>query len=92
MRLAIALPLLAGGDRKRLVPGVSLSRHELLLFIPFALGGSLLHPGLMAGVGALAPQNEDTRAWVLLITLPLMARLHFCPATVSGPDGRCRSG
>lgn len=53
----IALSLLVGGDHKRLVPPISLSRHELLLFIPFALGGYLLHPGLMAGVGALAPQN-----------------------------------
>ena len=88
----IALSLLVGGDHKRLVPPISLSRHELLLFIPFALGGYLLHPGLMAGVGALAPQNEDTRAWVLLITLPLMAPPYFCPATVSGPNGRCQSG
>jgi len=44
-----------------LLEGVSLSAMEVSLIIPFALGGFLLYAGIMAGIGALAPDMEGSR-------------------------------
>lgn len=67
--------------------GISLSGVELALIIPFALGGFLLYAGIMAGIGALAPDIEGSRSWVFVISLPMMIPIYLWTAIVNAPNG-----
>ncbi|HRW07156.1 MAG TPA: ABC transporter permease [Caldilineaceae bacterium] len=58
-----------------------------LLMVPFALGGYLLYAALMAGIGAVTPNIESNRAWVFVITLPMLIPLYLWTAIVSAPAG-----
>lgn len=60
---------------------------EFLQFLPFMLGGYLLFAGLMAGIGALTPPDQNSRAWVLLITLPLILPIYLWSIIVRAPNG-----
>jgi ABC-2 type transport system permease protein len=66
---------------------ISLSAVELALVVPFALGGFLLYAGLMAGIGALAPDMEGSRSWVFVISLPMMIPIYLWTAIVNSPNG-----
>lgn len=70
-----------------LLGDISLSTAELVLIVPYALGGYLLYAGIMAGVGALAPDIEGSRSWVFLISLPMMIPIYLWTAIVNAPDG-----
>jgi ABC-2 type transport system permease protein len=59
------------GDESQLLSALSLSANELLLVVPYALGGFTLYGGIMVGLGALSPDVESNRAWVFIIGLPM---------------------
>jgi ABC-2 type transport system permease protein len=61
--------------------------NELLLIIPFALGGFLLYAALMAGIGALARDVEDGRTWLFVISLPMMIPIYLGVAISGAPNG-----
>ncbi len=69
------------------VQALQISPLEGALVVPFALGGFLLYSSLMAGVGALAPDMEGSRAWVFLIAAPMMVPIYLWTSVVSAPDG-----
>lgn len=70
-----------------LLADISLSALELALVVPFALGGFVLYAGLMAGIGALAPDMEGSRNWVFVISLPMMIPIYLWTAIVNAPNG-----
>ena len=74
-------------DVASLLSGISLSASELLWAVPFALGGFLLYAGLMAGMGALSPDMESSRAWVFVLTLPMMIPIWFWALIAGDPNG-----
>jgi ABC-2 type transport system permease protein len=76
-----------GRDVSSLLSGISLSAGELLWAIPFALGGFLLYASLMAGMGALSPDMESSRAWVFVLTLPMMLPIWFWALIAGDPNG-----
>jgi ABC-2 type transport system permease protein len=76
-----------GRDISSLLSGISLTAGELLWAIPFALGGFLLYAALMAGIGALSPDMESSRAWVFVLTLPMMLPLWFWALIAGDPNG-----
>jgi ABC-2 type transport system permease protein len=57
------------------------------LVLVYALGGSLLYSGLMAGLGALAPNLESSRAWVFIVSLPMLIPLYLWTGIVAAPNG-----
>lgn len=65
--------------------GIHLSGAELLLVFPYALGGFLLYAALMAGIGALAPDIDNSRAWTFIITLPMLVPIYLWLAIVNSP-------
>jgi len=82
-----SIGLLATGQNvSGLLGGISLSAAELALVVPFALGGFLLYAGLMAGVGALAPDMEGSRSWVFVISLPMLIPFYLWTAIVNAPN------
>jgi ABC-2 type transport system permease protein len=83
---AIALTI-TGQDPARLLSGISLSMQEAVLIVPYGLGGFLLYAGLMAGIGALAPDMEGSRTWVFLISLPMMIPFYLWTSIVNAPNG-----
>lgn len=83
----LALPLVLQSGSGRALATISLTWNEVLLFIPLALGGYLLYAGLMAGIGAMTPDEQNSRAWVLFVTLPLTLALMFWPLVVRAPNG-----
>jgi ABC-2 type transport system permease protein len=82
--LALAL---TGQGAGQLLSGVNLSTAEAVWIVPYALGGFLLYAGLMAGIGALAPDVEGSRAWIFVISLPMMVPIYFASLIVSAPNG-----
>jgi ABC-2 type transport system permease protein len=65
---------------------INLSYQEVLYIVFFALGGYVLYSALMAGLGALAPNIEGGRSWVILITIPMMIPIYFWTLIVNAPD------
>ena len=78
---------ITGQGVSELLGRISLSVVELALVVPFALGGFLLYAGIMAGIGALAPDMEGSRSWVFVISLPMMIPIYLWPAIVNAPNG-----
>jgi len=76
-----------GTSVAQLLSGIQLSAGEVLLVLPYALGGFGLYAALMAGVGALAPDTEGSRGWIFLLTLPMMAPIYVWTAIVNAPNG-----
>jgi ABC-2 type transport system permease protein len=66
---------------------INLSPGELAVVIPYALGGYTLYAALMAGVGALAPDMESSRAWIFVLNVPMMIPLYLWAAITSAPNG-----
>lgn len=71
----------------QMLGGFDLAANELLLALPFALGGFLMYASLMAGIGALAKDMEDSRMWVFLITLPMLLPIYLWFSIASAPNG-----
>lgn len=82
----IALTI-TGQNPAQLLSGISLSTQEVLLVVPYALGGYLLYAGIMAGIGALSPDLEGSRTWVFLISLPMMIPIYLWMAIANAPNG-----
>jgi ABC-2 type transport system permease protein len=76
-----------GADPTRLLSSINLTPGELLLGIPYAVGGFALYATLMAGIGALAPDVEGSRAWVFLVSVPMLIPLYLWTAITSAPNG-----
>jgi ABC-2 type transport system permease protein len=79
--------VIIGQELPNVLTGINLSLVELLLIVPFALGGYVLYAGLMAGIGALSPDLEGSRGWVFFITLPMMIPIYLWVAIVNFPNG-----
>jgi ABC-2 type transport system permease protein len=76
-----------GRDISRLLSGISLSGDEIALAALFALGGYLLYAALMAGVGALARDVEDSRAWIFVVSLPMTIPIYLWTVIAGAPNG-----
>lgn len=87
----LARPVL-GGDLTNLLAGFSISPEQLMLAIPYGLGGFMLYAGLMAGIGALAENAEETRVWVFVLTLPMLIPIYLWSAIASSPNGALAVG
>jgi ABC-2 type transport system permease protein len=79
--------MLTGGRFSTLLSEAQLSGNELLWLVPYTLGGFTLYAALMAGIGALAPDLDNSRVWMFIITLPMLIPLYLWIAIVSAPDG-----
>lgn len=79
--------VVTGRDASQLLSEISLSIDELLLVVPYALGGFALYAALMAGIGALAPDMESSRAWVFVVSLPMLVPIYLWMAIASSPNG-----
>jgi len=66
---------------------INLTSYDFIWILPFAIGGYLLYAGLMAGIGAITREDQNSRAWLLVITLPLMLPLFLWPMIVRSPNG-----
>jgi ABC-2 type transport system permease protein len=71
----------------QLLVGIQLSATEVLLVIPYALGGFGLYAALMAGIGALTEDVEGSRGWIFVLTLPMMIPLYLWTAIANAPNG-----
>jgi ABC-2 type transport system permease protein len=78
--------LLANEQLMPIIAGLSIESGELLLVGAFTAGGFFLYAGLMAGVGALAPDSEGSRAWLFLITLPMSVPIYLGASLASSPN------
>ncbi len=90
--LGLLVLLVSGQSTTSLLSGVNLSGRELLLVIPYALGGFTLYAALMAGIGALAPDPHNSRTWVFVLTLPMLFPIYLWVAIVSAPNGPLATG
>lgn len=88
---ALVGPLLGRGLGD-LLGGFSISAEQLLLAVPYGLGGFVLYAGLMAGIGALAENAEETRVWVFVLTLPMLIPIYLWSAIASAPNGALAVG
>jgi len=66
----------------------NLSTADLGLFLLYAFGGYLLYATVMAGIGALAPNLENSRAWVFIVSLPILIPFYLWTVIVAAPDDR----
>jgi len=69
--------VVTGRGASQLLSGISLSASELLLVVPYALGRFTRYAGIMAGIGALAPDMESSRTWVFVISLPRVIPIYL---------------
>lgn len=81
------LGVVALGVTGQEMTSLNLSPNDLLLIGPFALGGFLLYAALMAGIGALARDVEDSRVWLFVISLPMMLPIYLWVMIVGHPNG-----
>ena len=84
--IALLALVVTGHDAARLLSGISLSAGEVLLAVPYALGGYALYAGIMAGIGAVAPDMESSRAWIFIISLPMLIPFYLWTVIVSSPN------
>lgn len=84
--LAWVTLLARGGPTPTFVADLHLSLIELLLIALYALGGYLLYATVMAGIGALAPNLENSRTWVFIVSLPIVIPFYLWTAIVAAPD------
>ena len=79
--------LVIGDDLTEALTAINLSGTELLLLLLYALGGFALYAALMAGMGAMTPNIESNRAWVFIISLPMILPIYLWAAIVAAPNG-----
>ena len=79
--------VVTGRGASQLLSGISLSANELLLVVPYVLGCFTLYAGIMAGLGALSPDMESSRAWVFVISLPMMVPIYLWQPIATSPNG-----
>jgi ABC-2 type transport system permease protein len=77
--------VVSGRGAGQLLAGINLSTVEILLALPYALGGFGLYAAVMAGIGALAADMESGRMWIFVLTLPMMAPIYVWTAIVNAP-------
>lgn len=75
--LGLAALAATGQDIGQTLADLNLSGVELFWIILFALGGFLLYAALMAGIGGLARDVEDSRVWLFVISLPMMIPIYL---------------
>jgi ABC-2 type transport system permease protein len=85
--IAAVVQVLRQGGPRGLLGGLAISSDQLLLAVPFGIGGFLLYAGLMAGIGALADDVEETRVWVFVLTLPMLAPIYLWSTIATAPNG-----
>jgi len=85
--IGLIVLIMTGQDMAHLLAGLSLSATELVLIVPFALGGFLLYAAMMAGIGALARDVEDGRVWLFVISLPMMIPVYLWAMIARDPNG-----
>lgn len=78
----------SGRELPDILANLNLTMTETLLFIPYAIGAYSLYAGLMAGLGALAPDMENTRLLTFVITLPMLIPFYVMTAIVTAPNGQ----
>lgn len=83
---ALWIRLAGPSGQAALLQTLRLTPLESAAVIPFALGGFLLYASLMAGLGALAPDMEGSRAWVFIISLPMMVPIYLWTVIVGSPN------
>jgi ABC-2 type transport system permease protein len=75
-----------GGQSLSIPPGFELPTQLLVwAFVYFVLGYAM-YGGLLAGVGALAPEVKDTKGASVLVMSPLIAVYVFVVLIVTRPD------
>lgn len=84
--VGIAL-LVTRQDPVGILSGVDITAGELLLMVPFALGGFILYAGVMAGIGALSSDTESSRTWLFVISLPILIPIYLWSPIVNDPNG-----
>jgi ABC-2 type transport system permease protein len=85
--ISVLAILISGQGLSSMMQGISLTGAEIMLVLPFALGGFLLYAGIMAGVGALSPDIDSSRGWVFLISLPMMIPIYVWVSIINAPNG-----
>lgn len=76
-----------GRDPGQLLGELHLSISEIALVVPYALGAFTVYAAMMAGIGALSPDTQSSRAWVFLISLPMLIPVYVWSAILSAPNG-----
>lgn len=76
---------LAGQNVTEMLTGINLSPLEVVYVVLFALGGYALYSAFMAGIGALAPNMEGSRSWIMIISLPMAVPMYVWVAIVNAP-------
>lgn len=85
--IGVVAMTVTGQGPARVFSAISLSGREALLVVPYALGGFGLYAAVMAGIGALSPDMESSRAWLFVLTLPMMIPIYLWQPIASHPDG-----
>jgi ABC-2 type transport system permease protein len=85
--IAGAALVVTGQGAGQLLAGIQLSAAEVLLIVPYALGGFGLYAALMAGIGALTEDMEGSRGWIFVLTLPMMIPIYLWTAIANAPTG-----
>ncbi|MEZ4864888.1 MAG: ABC transporter permease [Caldilineaceae bacterium] len=83
----VALPLLDLNNTQAL-SSIDLTLGDLFFVVLYALGGYLLYAALMAGIGAVTSNVENNRAWIFIVTLPMLLPIYVWTAIVAAPNGR----
>jgi ABC-2 type transport system permease protein len=78
---------ITGRQPSQLLSGINFSATELGLAVLFALGGYTLYAALMAGIGAMSPDVENSRVWIFVVSLPMLIPIYLWMAIVSSPNG-----
>ncbi len=85
--IAVVAVTVLGQGLGELLAAIHLSGREVLLALPYALGGFGLYAGLMAGMGALAADVESSRGWTFVLTLPMLVPFYVGSALIQAPHG-----
>jgi ABC-2 type transport system permease protein len=76
-----------GREPIQFLSGANLTVQELFFVFVYALGGFVLYAAIMAGIGALSPDVESSRAWVFFVNLPMMIPIFLWASIASAPNG-----
>jgi ABC-2 type transport system permease protein len=75
-----------GGSPLNLPPGFSIPAHLLVWSLVFSITGYAMYGTQMAGIGALAPNANDTRSLTLLVLSPLIVGYMFNIMFLEAPE------
>ena len=65
---------------------INMNTGSVTLVVLYGMGGYVLYATLMAGIGALAPDIENSRAWIFALSLPMLIPLYLWTAIVAAPN------